>query len=224
MTHSDDQGLVLPPSVAPTQVVVVPISPKGPEKAPEQHAELMDFVDKAVDTLKAAGIRTKVDERWNLKPGPKFFEWEKKGVPLRIECGPRDIEAGTLLCARRAGGDGEKFSLANDDGLAAAVQAELDSMQKGLLAAAEARMAAMTFEPETYEEMAKMLEGSDGSAAPGFFLVPWHCDAETEDQVKKETKATIRCYPLDQQHRVEGQKCFMTGRPATHMALFARAF
>ena len=224
MTHSDDLGLVLPPSVAPVQVIMVPISPKGPEKAPEQHAELMAFVDKAVGQLKAAGVRVKVDERWNMKPGPKFYEWEKKGVPLRIECGPRDIEAGTLLCARRAGGDGEKFALSNDETLASKVQEELANMQAGLLAAAEKRMEEMTFEVDSYEEMAKALEGSDGSGSPGFFLVPWHCDAEAEEKVKKETKATIRCYPLDQQHKAEGKTCFMTGRPATHMALFARAF
>jgi len=222
MTHSDDQGLVLPPNVAPTQVVLVPISPKGPEKAPEQHAELMAFVDKAVGQLKAQGVRTQVDTRWNMKPGPKFYEWEKKGVPLRIECGPRDVEAGTLLAAKRTGGD--KFTLNLDEGFGATVATELETMQADLLAAAKERLAKGTLEPASYEEMAQQLEGSDGSAAPGFFLVPWHDDAEAEEKVKKETKATIRCFPFDEQHRAEGATCFMTGRPATHMALFARAF
>merc|ERR1711871_1158501 len=97
-------------------------------------------------------------------------------------------------------------------------------MQRSLYDAALERTRARTFEPASYEEMAAALEGSDGSSAPGFFLVPWHCDAEAEEKVKRETKATIRCYPLDEQHRVEGQSCFMTGRPATHMALFARSF
>ncbi len=86
------------------------------------------------------------------------------------------------------------------------------------------RLAARTYEPASYEEMSQLLEGSDGSAAAGFFLVPWHDDAEAEERVKKETKATIRCFPFAEQHRVEGATCFMTGRPATHMALFARAF
>ena len=86
------------------------------------------------------------------------------------------------------------------------------------------RLEERTLEPASYEEMASMLEGSDGSQSPGLFLVPWHCDAEKEEQVKKETQATIRCYPFAEQHRVEGKKCFMTGRDATHMALFARAF
>merc|ERR1719502_2232524 len=127
MTHSDDAGLVLPPAVAPTQVVLVPISPKGPEKAPEQHAELMEFVDRAKGALRDAGVRVHVDTRFNLKPGNKFYEWERKGVPLRIECGPRDVEAGTLLCARRTGGD--KFPLPLDDNFGKAIGAELDAMQ-----------------------------------------------------------------------------------------------
>jgi prolyl-tRNA synthetase len=222
MTHSDDAGLVLPPAVAPVQVVVVPISPKGPEKAPEQHAELMSFVDQAVDKLKAAGIRVQVDTRWHMNNGPKFFEWEKKGVPLRVEVGPRDVASGKLVCARRTGGD--KFDLPNDESLVPTITSELESMQQALLEAAKERMASRTYEPATYEEMKKALEGSDGSSAPGFFLVPWHDDAEAEEKVKEETKATIRCFPFAEQHRVEGQSCFMTGRPATHMALFARAF
>ena len=97
-------------------------------------------------------------------------------------------------------------------------------MQASLLAAATERMRTNTIEVSSYEEMAAALEGSDGSKAPGFFLVPWHDDAEAEERVKKETKATIRCFPFDEQHRVEGQSCFLTGKPATHMALFARAF
>ena len=166
--------------VFPTQVVLVPISPKGPEKAPEQHAELMAFVEKAKASLRKAGIRTHVDTRFNLKPGAKFFEWEKRGVPLRIECGPRDVESGALLCARRTPVGGDKFTLKLDDGFAAAVQAELDTMQAALLDAAKERMRVHTLEPASYAEMSKMLEDSDGSSAPGFFLVPWTNDKETE--------------------------------------------
>jgi len=145
-------------------------------------------------------------------------------VPIRIEAGPRDIESGTVLCARRAGGDGDKFKLEVGEGLGAAVAAELEQMQANMLAAAEARLAAGTQEVDTYAEMADALAGSDGGSAPGLFLVPWHDDAEVEKQIKVETKATIRCYPLAEQHRVEGRVCFHSGRPATHMALFARAF
>jgi len=222
MTHSDDAGLVLPPAVAPAQVVVVPISPKGPEKDPEGHAALMEYVMDQVASMKRAGVRAEVDTRWNLRPGNKFYEWERKGVPIRMEAGPRDIEAGTVLCARRTGG--EKFSLEAGEGLGEAIRAELDGIQAALLAAAEERLEKGTQEVETYSEMATALEGSDGSSAPGFFLVPWHDDAEAEAAIKTETKATIRCFPLSEQHRVEGKSCFYSGKPATHMALFARAF
>jgi prolyl-tRNA synthetase len=221
MTHSDDQGLVLPPAVAPVQVMLVPIS-KGPDKAPEEHAKVMNVMNKAVDQLKAAGIRAQIDTHWKSKMGARMYDLEKKGVPLRVECGPRDVDAGNMLAKRRTGGD--KFSLPIDDSLASTISAELEAMQKQLLTAATERMQAKTFEVASYEEMKQALEGSNGSSAPGFFLVPWHDDAEAEAKVKEETKATIRCFPFDAQHRAEGQNCFMTGRPATHMALFARAY
>ena len=129
---------------------------------------------------------------------------------------------GSLLVARRTGGD--KFSLLLDDGLAAAVSLELDGMQAELLQAATQRLEASTLSVGSYADMAKQLESANGSSAPGLFLVPWHDDAEAEEQIKKETKATIRCYPLDRQHLAEGQECFFSGKPATHMAIFARAF
>ena len=271
MSHSDDSGLVLPPAVAPTQAVVVPISPKGPIKDPEGHAELMVFVDEAVKELRAAGVRVHVDERWNLKPGNKvcaastrtpmyslcthclltvyslsthylltvcslctyrlltvcllctqFYEWERKGVPLRMEVGPRDAAARKVVVARRTGG--EKFDLPLDGALGGAVVAELDAMQAGLLAAAEARLEERTLTVASYAEMATALESSDGNGAAGMFLVPWRDDAVAEEEIKKQTKATIRCYPLDRQHLAEGKDCFYSGEPATHMALFARAF
>jgi prolyl-tRNA synthetase len=270
MSHSDDSGLVLPPAVAPTQAVVVPISPKGPVKDPEGHAELMVFVDEAVASLRAAGVRVHVDERWNLKPGNKvwhldpcshvltvyplctyyvptmysrcthyvltmyslcthmptdyvqFYEWERKGVPLRMEVGPRDAAARKVVVARRTGGD--KFDLPLDGALGGAVVAELDAMQAALLAAAEARLEEGTLTVASYAEMATALESSDGNSAAGMFLVPWRDDAVAEEEIKKQTKATIRCYPLDRQHLAEGKDCFYSGEPATHMALFSRAF
>jgi prolyl-tRNA synthetase len=222
MTHSDDLGLVLPPRVAPTQVVVVPISPKGPEKDPEAHAKVMDFVDAAVERMRSDGIRVQVDTRWNMKPGRKFYEWERRGVPIRMECGPRDVDEGSVVFALRTGG--EKLKLAVDGSFGEAVTAQLDAMQSALYESARERLASRTYELSSYDEMASQLKGSDGSQAPGFFLVPWHDDAANEEQIKQETKATIRCYPLDQQDRVEGKTCFYSGRPATHMAIFARAF
>ena len=138
MSHSDDAGLVLPPRVAPTQVVVVPIS-QGAEKKPEEHAELMQFVDNAVGQIRAAGVRVAVDTRFHMRPGPKFFEWERKGVPLRVEVGPRDVAAAKLVAVRRTGGD--KFDLAADEGLGLAIAKELDEIQTALLAQAEERLA-----------------------------------------------------------------------------------
>ena len=108
--------------------------------------------------------------------------------------------------------------------MATTFQSELDTMQTSLLEAAKARLEEKTLSVESYAEMAKQLETSDGNSAPGLYLVPWHDDAEAEDTIKKETKATIRCYPLDNQDQVEGKTCFYSGKPATHMALFARAF
>jgi prolyl-tRNA synthetase len=137
MSHSDDAGLVLPPKVAPIQAVVVPIS-QGPDKKPDEHEAVMRFVDQAVEAMRAAGVRVHVDTRFNLRPGPKFFEWERKGIPLRLEVGPRDVAQGKLVAARRTGGD--KFDLSVGEGLGAAVAAELSAMQAALLAAAEARL------------------------------------------------------------------------------------
>ena len=127
-----------------------------------------------------------------------------------------------MVVARRTGGD--KFDVPLDDALGGTVVAELDAMQAALLAAATARLEERTLEVDSYAEMAAQLEGSDGNSAVGMFLVPWCDDAAAEDQIKKDTKATIRCYPLDRQHLVEGKACFYSGKPATHMALFARAF
>ena len=152
----------------------------------------------------------------------QFYEWERKGVPLRMEVGPRDAAARKVVVARRTGGD--KFDLPLDGTLGGAVVAELDAMQGAMLAAAEARLEERTLTVASYDEMAAALEDSDGNGAAGMFLVPWRDDAAAEDAVKKETKATIRCYPLDRQHLAEGKKCFFSGEPATHMALFARAF
>lgn len=137
MSHSDDAGLVLPPNVAPIQAVVIPIS-QGPDKAPDEHAVLMGFVAQAVRQMESAGVRVHVDQRFNLRPGPKFFEWERKGIPLRLEVGPRDVAQGKFVAARRTGGD--KFELGAGDGLGAAVAAELAAMQAALLAAAEERL------------------------------------------------------------------------------------
>jgi len=224
MTHSDDAGLVLPPPVAPVQAVIVPIT-KGEG---EETALVRQHVDRMVAQLKRAGVRVKVDDRPQLRPGAKYFEWERKGVPVRIEIGPRDAKAGQCVVALRTGGDKRELALPADDQDAKfthSISAILDEVHNDLLTKAEERMKAKTFEISTYEEMKSILESGDKSKL-GFFLVPWRCDAAAEDAIKDECKATIRCYPLDLnvEGAVEGKTCFYSGEPATHMALFARAF
>lgn len=211
MTHSDDNGLVLPPSVAPVQVVIVPVAANKPEAKAKVDAAIDDIV------AKLDGVRIKVDDRPDVRPGPKFYEWERKGVPLRVEIGPRDADNGQVIVASRLGGD--KETLAIDD-LAHHVTQKLDEIQTSLLKKAEANLAANTHHVDSYETMKLQIE--DG---PGFFLAPWCADDENEALIKKDCKATIRCYPTDHQHLIDGQqKCFYSGQVATHMALFARAF
>ncbi len=207
MTHSDDTGLVLPPAIAPIQVVITPIWKGEGEKA-----AVVAFAEQVAAALK--GLRVKVDARDQLKPGAKYFEWERKGVPLRLEIGPRDVAQNSVFAAPRTGGG--KFGIPVGDGLRAAVDAKLAEIQATLLARARERMAARTFRVQSYDEFkARLDEG-------GFFLVNWRDDAEAEAKIKEETKATIRCYPLDGQ--APDGPCFYSGRPATHVALFARAY
>jgi prolyl-tRNA synthetase len=210
MTHSDDAGLVLPPRMAPTQVVIVPIW-----KSDDEKTRLIDAGRALLSTLRSAGIRAHLDDRDTLKPGAKYYEWERKGVPLRMELGPRDLDKGQAFCAKRTGGG--KFGLPLGD--ASAVQATLDAIQSELLERALAWREARTHRVSSYAEFKTKLE-SDG----GFFLVPWHDDGANEEQIKDETKATIRCYPLASQSEAEGQTCFFSGRPANRMALFAKAY
>ncbi|KAJ8600054.1 hypothetical protein CTAYLR_001834 [Chrysophaeum taylorii] len=218
MTHSDDAGLVLPPNVAPVQVVVVPIRTKKPDET--------RLVDEAIDEILRAlrGIRVKVDDRDNLRPGPKFFEWEKKGVPLRIEIGPRDVAAGTCVLAPRSSG-GKKKEALDLDRISEEIPARLEAIQRALLADARRKLDANTRRVDAYDEMRALL--LEDRSPGGFFVAPWCDDADNEDKIKADCKATIRCYPTDLQAQVhEGNPlaCFYSGRPATHIAIFARAF
>jgi len=224
MTHSDDAGLVLPPRVAPVQAVVVPIPPKKNDE--EGKAAMEKSLDDLVASLKAEGLRVKVDDRDYVRNGAKYFEWERKGVPLRIEIGPRDVKNGVCIFKYRAGsGDKETIQLGD---AASAASAGLDAMQTNLYEAAKDRLAAGITMDATYEEMKEALESDEAGTYPGngLFLVPWKCDAENEDKIKEECKATIRCYPLNvnEAGMAEGKKCFYSGDDATHMALFGRAF
>lgn len=226
MTHSDDAGLVLPPRVAPIQVVIVPIEPK---KNDVQAKEAMTkALDELVASLKSAGVRVKVDERDHVRTGAKYFEWERKGVPLRIELGPRDVANNVCIFKYRAGEGGEeKQTVALNEAVAAVTQG-LDSLQQSLFQIAKNRLEEGITLGVTYEQMKEALVDDEATAYPGkgLFLVPWKCNAENEEKVKEECKATIRCYPLDvnAQEMHKGQKCFFSGDDATVMALFGRAF
>jgi prolyl-tRNA synthetase len=224
MTHSDDAGLVLPPKVAPVQVVIVPIAPKKNDE--EGKVALNKCLDDLVDGLKKKGLKVKVDDRDYVRNGAKYFEWERKGVPLRIELGPRDVSNGVCIFKYRAGKE-EKETI-NLDGAADAAADGLDDMQKHLFDAAKERLDNGIKLGATYDEMREALEKDEAGVYPGagLYLVPWKCDAENEDKIKEECKATIRCYPLadNEEGAVEGKTCFYSGEPATHMALFGRAF
>lgn len=226
MTHSDDNGLVLPPRVAPIQVVIVPIAPKKNDE--EGKAAMNAALDDLVAGLKSQGLRVKVDDRDFMRNGAKYFEWERKGVPLRIELGPRDVKNNSCVFKYRAGESSEE-KMSVDLSVAASQAAEgLEKMQLSLLDIAKARLDNGITEDVTYEEMKTALESDEASSYPGkgLYLVPWKCDAENEDAIKTECKATIRCYPLasNTEGAVEGKKCFYSGEDATHMALFGRAF
>ena len=226
MTHSDDNGLVLPPRVAPVQVVIVPIPPK---KNDEESKIAMDSaLDEMVASLKSKGLRVKVDDRDFVRNGAKYFEWERKGVPLRIELGPRDVKNDVCIFKYRASaGSEEKQSVPLKDVGEAAFNG-LDAMQKDLLEVAKARLSAGITTDVTYEKMKTALESDEASVYPGagLYLVPWKCNAENEEAIKTECKATIRCYPLaeNESGMFKGKKCFYSGDDATHMALFGRAF
>jgi prolyl-tRNA synthetase len=226
MTHSDDNGLVLPPRVAPIQAVIVPIPPKKNDI--EGKATMEKALDDLVADLKAQGLRVKVDDRDFVRNGAKYFEWERKGVPLRIELGPRDVKNDSCIFKYRAGPwSDEKMSISLSSAAVRAFEG-LEAMQQNLLKEATQRLTKGITEGVTYDEMKKALENDEASSYPGngLYLVPWKCDAENEDKIKMECKATIRCYPLDVNEKglFVGKKCFYSGEDATHMALFGRAF
>ena len=225
MVHSDDTGLLLPPRVAPTQVVLVPILPK--EEAERQ--QVRAFCESLLGRLRGHGLRVEMDGRETLRPGAKFFEWERRGVPLRLEVGKRDVANKGVTCARRV--DGQKMALAVD-GLEGRLEGMLEEVQEGMLERARRFVQQHWHRVEQYAEMRDRLRGrgaeeEDGEVgvnAGGFFLAPWRDSVENEARIKEECKATIRCYPDGWQQEARGKRCFYSGEMATHMALFARAY
>jgi prolyl-tRNA synthetase len=208
MTHSDDNGLVLPPKLAPTQVVVVPIY-----KDDEQRSAVLEYAEPIINELKAKGISVKLDDRDNFKPGWKFAEHEAKGIPLRIAIGPRDVENNNLELARR---DTLEKNIVPATGIADYVDELLVTIQNDLFTAAKKRMDDNTREVISYDEFKKEIEKG------GFIYAHWDGTAETETLIKEETKATIRCIPMNNEP-VPG-KCMVTGNPSEQKVIFARSY
>jgi prolyl-tRNA synthetase len=210
MVHGDDQGLILPPKLAPFQAVIVPIW-----KSDEEKSLVMGAVKEIRAQLDAAGVRVKTDEREGMSPGFKFNDWEMRGVPLRIEVGPKDVAKGTVVLARRdkPGREGKVF--VSRDNLADAVRKLLDEIHTALYDRALAFRKANTVETEEYAEFKKAVE-------KGFALSHWCGSAECEEKIKEETKATMRCIPLNQSPS-EG-KCVYCAKPAREKAIFAKAY
>ena len=209
MTHSDDQGLVLPPKIAPLQVVIVPIY-----KGEEQKALIDVKVKEFMQSFKAAGIRVKYDDSDNQRPGWKFAEYELKGVPVRIAIGARDLENNQVEIARR---DTKEKSSVSMDGLTNTVSALLEAIQTNLFERAKQYRDEHITKADTWDEFVQILD-----TKAGFVSAHWDGSAESEDKIKELTKATIRCIPLN--NIQEAGKCILTGNPSTQRVLFARAY
>jgi prolyl-tRNA synthetase len=210
MVHGDDQGLILPPRLAPFQLVIVPIF-----KTDEEKASVLENAQKMRRELLGSGIRVKMDEREGLSPGFKFNDWEMRGVPLRLELGPKDVAKGSVVLARRyrPGREGKEF--VSQQGIAAAARQLLEDIQKALYDRAVDFRKAHTAEPADYEEFRKAVE-------KGFAFTWWCGESGCEGKIKEETKATMRCIPLEQPGG--SGKCIYCGQPAKDRAIFARAY
>jgi prolyl-tRNA synthetase len=209
MAHSDDAGLVLPPMLAPIQVVIVPIY-----KGEEEFAAISDVAEKLSKELKAKNISVKYDNRDTQRPGFKFAEYELKGVPVRIALGGRDMENGTAELARR---DTREKETVSREGLADRIETLLDDIQRNIYQKAHNFREENTTEVNSYEEFKEILD-----TKAGFVSAHWDGTPETEQKIKEETKATIRCIPLN--NKQEAGVCIYSGKQSTQRVLFARAY
>jgi prolyl-tRNA synthetase len=208
MTHGDDKGLVLPPKLAPYQVVIVPIY-----RDEEAKAGVMAYVDGITAELKAKGVRYHVDARETLSPGFKFNDWEMKGVPLRVEVGPRDVEGGKLVCAKRLTGD---KAIITKEEFTDGVVKMLDDIQADMLASKKTFREENTVDVSTYKEMQKATKNG------GFARAFWAGTSENEKLIQEQTKATIRCIPFEQSG--EEGICFYTGEKTTKQVILAKSY
>lgn len=208
MAHSDDNGLVLPPKLAPIQVVIVPIY-----KGKEQLDELSETVEKIKKQLIEKGISVKFDNRDTHKPGYKFAEYELKGVPIRLAIGPRDLENGTIEIARRDTLEKESIS---QDIVVEKIVALLEEMQSNIYNKALKHRETNTFEAHNFEEFKELIDKG------GFIMAHWDGTAETEEKIKEITKATIRCIPLNSEK--EKGNCIFSGKPSEQKVIFAKSY
>ena len=212
MAHGDDKGLVLPPKLAPHQVVLLPIARANDDEA---RARVMAEVERQRSAMANAGVRVKVDDRDGLSPGRKFHEWEQKGVPLRVELGPKDLEQGTAVLADRLSGEKRAVPL---DTLTETVVREIEAFHDALYQRALRFRQERTFEATTYAELKEMVEHG--------FVIATHCgDPASEAIIQEETKATVRCIPLEGAS-AEGTVCVHTGKPSGYprKVIFAKAY
>ena len=209
MTHSDDKGLVLPPRMTATPIVLVPVfTADNKEEVVSKAKELAEMI------TKDKPYKVNVDSRDYMRVGEKFFEWEKKGVPLRIEYGPKDIAANQCVAVRRD--TGEKQTLAIDDQLATTIETLLETIQSDLYNTANDRLQNNTIEVDSWDEFTSAIENGK------FVLAHWDGTTETEKKIKEEVGATIRCIPFDQ--KKEDGTCVKTGSPSSGRVLFAKAY
>jgi len=209
MAHSDDAGLVLPPKLAPIQVVIVPIY-----KSDEDLLKISSFVDELKPKLKNLGISVKYDDKDTQRPGFKFAEYELKGVPIRLAIGARDIENGTVELARR---DTREKQTVSQEGLDIYIAQLLEDIQANIFNKALQFREDHITKADSYDEFKELLDGKTG-----FISAHWDGTPETEQKIKEETKATIRCVPLD--NKLEDGVCIYSGKPSTQRVLFARAY
>ncbi|MCK5690683.1 proline--tRNA ligase [Myxococcota bacterium] len=209
MTHSDDQGLVLPPRLAPVQVAIIPIFRKGADEDAIREAG-----EKIATELREAGISVKFDTR-DYRPGYKHFEWEQKGVPIRLEFGPRDLESNTVMMKDRLASEKVSWPL---EGLVERVKNHLEEFQNNLLKRAQERMDESTIEVDSWDEFKKIFEGNNSR----FVMAHWDGTTESENKIKEETKATIRCIPFNSKE--EAGSCILSGKPSTKRVLFAKSY
>jgi prolyl-tRNA synthetase len=209
MSHGDDNGIIIPPKLATTQVVIVPISRK-----PEERARVMEAVNKFAADFKKTGVGFKIDDREQYSPGWKFNEWEKRGVPLRIEVGPKDLDKNQVILARR---DNREKTQASQNGIERTVLDMLDAIQKSLYDRALEFRDKHTYYIDDYAKFSEILDGEGG-----FIWSHWCGSGECEEQVKEDTKATIRNIPNESQ--AEEGKCVKCGARAERRVIFSRAY